>query len=279
MIASLDADWLKLRKRPANWVLFLVLIGTLLTFAYILSYVIFTHPPSNFNTQGGPPPSVLKRSTFPENLIPAVLQDLIGFGTAIALIMGALSAGNEYSWATMQTILVQRPNRVAVFLGKVSALALVVVLLVAAVFAAAAAASFAIVQVDGSRSAFPPVSPLLRAAGAAWLILATWTAFGVVLAVLFRGVAGSIGAGLTYLFVVEALLANLFRGVSGFKEVLRFLPGVNGSGLVAAFASTVRQRGQTIPLVSPGRGAVTLAVYLVAFIVVSALIVRRRDLG
>lgn len=279
MIASAIAEWLKFRKRPANWVLALLLVATLLVFTYVLSYLIFTHPPRGFNTEGGPPPSVLKRLTFPENLPSSVLNDLGGLGIAIVLIMGALSAGSQYSWLTWQTILVQRPGRLEVILGKLLLLFVVTFLLVLVLFGLAALTSFVIVQIDGGTSSFPQPPELTKAIGAAWLILATWTVFGVALAVLFRGVAGSIGAGLTYFFVVEGLVAGLLRDVTGVKEVLKFLPGVNGTAIVRAFSSSVPIRGNPTALVGSGRGAITLAVYLLVFTVVSALIVQRRDLA
>jgi ABC-type transport system involved in multi-copper enzyme maturation permease subunit len=279
MIASFRAEWLKFRTRPANWVLALILVGTLLAFSYILTYLISTHPPQGFRTEGGLPPSVLKRIAFPENLLSTVLADTSGLGVAIVLIMGALSAGNEYSWLTWQTILVQRPARLAVFLGKLLLLILVTLVLALAMFGAAALTSLVLVQIDGSTSSFASWANILKAIGAAWLVLATWTAFGLVLAVLFRGVAGSIGAGLVYVFVVEGLIAGLLRGVPGLKEVLRVLPGVNGGGIVAAFRGSVPQRGVPAPLVSAGRGALTVAIYLLVFSVVAALIVRRRDLA
>jgi ABC-2 type transport system permease protein len=279
VIASFRAEWLKFQKRPANWVLALVLVGTLLAFSYILTYAILTHPPPGFRTEGGPPPALLKRIAFPENLLSTVLADINRLGVAIVLIMGALSAGNEYSWLTWQTILVQRPARLEVFVGKLLLLILVTLVLTLAMFGTAALTSLVLVHVDGSTSSFPPWANILKAIGASWLILATWTAFGLVLAVLFRGVAGSIGAGLVYVFVVEGLIAGLLRDVPGLKEVLSFLPGVNGGGMLGAFRSTVIQRGAPAPLVSAGRGALTLAIYLVAFSVVAALIVRRRDLA
>ncbi|HYS03480.1 MAG TPA: ABC transporter permease [Candidatus Eisenbacteria bacterium] len=279
MIASFRAEWLKFRTRPANWVLVLILVATLLAFSYILTYLISTHPPQGFRTEGGLPPSVLKRMAFPENLLSTVLADTSGLGVAIVLIMGALSAGNEYSWLTWQTILVQRPARLAVFLGKLLLLILVTLVLALAMFGAAALTSLVLVQIDGSTSSFASWANILKAIGAAWLVLATWTAFGLVLAVLFRGVAGSIGAGLVYVFVVEGLIAGLLRGVPGLKEVLRVLPGVNGGGIVAAFRGSVPQRGVPAPLVSAGRGALTVAIYLLVFSVVAALIVRRRDLA
>ncbi len=44
-------------------------------------------------------------------------------------------------------------------------------------------------------------------------------------------------------------------------------------------SSSIPQRGVPAPLVSAGRGAVTVAIYLLIFSVVAALIVRRCDLA
>jgi len=74
-------------------------------------------------------------------------------------------------------------------------------------------------------------------------------------------------------------IGTLLRDVTGIKDLLKFLPGVSGTAIVAAFRSTVPGRNVAAPLVSAGRGAVTLIVYLLAFLVISAVIVRRRDLA
>ena len=75
------------------------------------------------------------------------------------------------------------------------------------------------------------------------------------------------------MLAVDNLNPSVRRG-----EVCGFL-GPNGGGLVGAFRSTVTQRGAPAPPVSAGRGAVILAIYLVVFTVISAPIVRRRDLA
>jgi len=109
--------------------------------------------------------------------------------------------------------------------------------------------------------------------------LTIWAAFGAFLGIAFRSTAAAIGGGLTYLFVGEALLGGLLRNTPIVRDVLRFLPGINGDAINAAFPLTIRDSARQTQLVSAGRGVITLLVYLVVFMVLSLLIFQRRDVG
>jgi ABC-type transport system involved in multi-copper enzyme maturation permease subunit len=119
----------------------------------------------------------------------------------------------------------------------------------------------------------------MKGFGTLWLQLAVWTAFGMFLGIAFRSTAAAIGGGLVYLFVGEALIAQLFRDTPGVKEILKFLPGVNGSAVNATFGLTFRSPNANAPLVDATRGSITLLVYLVLFTVLALLIFQRRDVG
>ncbi len=277
MIASLRAETLKSRKRWANWILFGILLATLLLLGYVLSYVILTNPPRNFESRV--PASVLKREVFPENLLPHVLSTMSTIGAAIMIIMGGLSTASEYGWLTVQTILIQRPGRAAVLLGKLLNLALITFLVSVVALAGAALASYLLVTIDHSSCSWPSVISLFEGFSALWLQLAVWTAFGMFLGIAFRSTAAAIGGGLTYLFVGEALLGQLLRDTSGVKEILKFLPGINGSAINASFPLTFRSPNTTTQLVDATRGSITLLVYLALFTALAFLIFQRRDVG
>src|SRR5713226_4616815 len=195
MIASLRAEALKSGKRWANWILFGILLLTLVLIGYVLTYFIFKHPPRNF--QSRVPASVLIREVFPENLLPNVLSLASTIGAAIMIILGGLSTASEYGWLTVQTILIQKPSRSAVLLGKLVTLAIVTVLISVVTLAAAALTSYVLVTIDGSSSSWPPALTLLKGFGALLLEFAVWTAFGMVLGIAFRSTAAAIGGGLT----------------------------------------------------------------------------------
>jgi ABC-2 type transport system permease protein len=277
VIASFLAENLKIRKRWANWILIGILLAWILLLTYLTLFLVVTLSPKSI--QGPVPASLLKRRLFPENFVPTVLSAASTIGAAIMLIFGGLSTASEFGWLTVQTILIQKPTRVAVLGGKLLALAVATVVVSAAMFAAAALASYAAVTLDGSSSSWPAWEVMLKAYGALVLQLAVWTAFGAFLGIAFRSAAAAIGGGLTYLFVGEALLGSLLRTTPVVKDVLKFLPGINGDAVTAAFPVTIRDSGGQTQLVTAGRGVITLLVYLVALSVLSMLIFQRRDVG
>ena len=277
MIASFRAENIKTRKRWANWILVGILLAWIILLTYLTFFLVVKLSPNSI--QGPVPASVLKRSLFPENFVPTVLRAAASIGAAIMLIFGALSTASEFGWLTGQTILIQKPTRAGVLLGKLLTLGLATLLVSLVMFAGAALASYTAVTLDGSSSAWPAWDVMSKAFGALVLQLAVWTAFGAFLGIAFRSAAAAIGGGLTYIFVGEVLLGNLFRTTPIVKEVLKFLPGVNGDAITAAFPVTIRETGATTQLVTAGRGVVTLLVYLVVFTAVSLLIWQRRDVG
>ena len=277
MIASFRAENLKTRKRWANWILIGILLAWILLLTYLTLFLVVTLSPKSI--QGPVPASLLKRRLFPENFVPTVLGAAGTIGAAIMLIFGALTTASEFGWLTVQTILIQKPTRAAVLLGKFLALAAATLLISILVFGAAALASFAAVTLDGSSSSWPAWEVMLKGFGALLLQLTIWAAFGAFLGIAFRSTAAAIGGGLTYLFVGEALLGGLLRNTPIVKDVLRFLPGINGDAINAAFPLTIRDSAGQTQLVGAGRGVITLLVYLVVFTVLSLLIFQRRDVG
>jgi ABC-type transport system involved in multi-copper enzyme maturation permease subunit len=276
MIASLRAENLKIRKRWANWILFAILLAWIVLLTYLTLYLVVRLSPHSI--QGPVPASVLKRRLFPENYVPTLLNAAESIGAAILLIFGALSTASEYGWLTVQTILIQKPARWAVLGGKLLGAGITTVLVSLALMGVAALASYVVVTIDSSSSTWPSWEITLKAFGALVLQLAVWASLGALLGIAFRSAAAAIGGGLVYLFVVEALLGSLFRTTPVVKEILKFLPGVNGGAINASFPATFRDSTATA-LVGAVRGVVTLLLYLAIFSISSLLIFRERDVG
>jgi len=276
MIASLRAESLKTRKRWANWILLAILLAWIVLLSYLTFYLVIRLSPHSI--QGSVPASVLKRRLFPENYVPTVLNAAESIGAAIMLIFGALSTASEYGWLTVQTILIQKPTRLAVLGGKLLGAGITAAVVSLALLGITALASYVVVTVDNSTSSWPAWDVTLKAFGALVLQLAVWTSLGAFLGIAFRSAAAAIGGGLVYLFVVEALLGSLFRTTPVVKEILKFLPGVNGGAINATFPATFRDTTATA-LVGAGRGVVTLLLYLAIFTIGSLLIFQQRDVG
>ena len=291
MLASLGAELLKIRRRPSTWVLPLIWLAIIILLNYTLVYVLLTNVPPPPFPEGTPKQQQeqLKeqmkeqqeqqlRSLYPENLVGNLIPGYPSVGAPIALILGALAVGSEYGWATFKTILTQRPGRTALFLGKLLALGVIMALLVALTFATGAIASLVVAALAGGPLKGPPLGELLRALGAGFLILAVWASLGALLSTLLRSTALSIGLGLVYSLVLETVIFNLPINSESFTNASRFFPGQNSSSLADSF-SPQAPAGIAPPSqqIDGAQAALVLLVYTAAFVVIAALVFRRRD--
>jgi ABC-2 type transport system permease protein len=196
---SVRAELLVLRKRASTWILLGIWATLALVFAYVVPYATYLN--------GSTPENLA--DVLPASLVGTLMGGFPFFGGVLALMLGVLAFGSEYGWGTLKTLFTQRPGRLHVFGAKLLALATALIAFVVAVFAIAALASYAIAVREGADVSWPSLSLCLRGLAAGWLILAVWAAFGVLLAVLFRGTALAIGVGILYAFVIEGLLGAL----------------------------------------------------------------------
>jgi ABC-2 type transport system permease protein len=275
MVGSLRAELLMLRKRASTWILLAIWTTLALVFAYIVPYAQYLNGSAQASLG----------DVLPENLVGTLMGGFPFFGGVLALMLGVLGFGSEYGWGTLKTLLTQRPGRLRVFGAKLLALAAVLVLFVLVVFALGALASYAIAVREGADVAWPSTWLLLRGLAAGWLILAVWAAFGVLLAVLSRGTALAVGIGILYALVIEGLLSALATQVSLFDRLVEFFVRANGYSLVVPLgvsSDDVGDRGPgsfSGPFVAGEQALLVLASYLVVFILLAALLLRRRDIA
>ena len=308
MGASFSAELLKLRKRPSTWILALVLVAIVLLFGYLLNYSFVANPPQPPEDLPPPPSSEevppevqqaqeeemqaqfqAEQDAFFEEQLRALLPEkvlsnlfgggLLGIGSAVAITFGALTAGSEYGWGTLKTVLSQSPGRLSVFCGKLLAMALSLALLFALAFGAAALGSFVVARLEEAAVDWPPVVDLLRGMGAGTLIFVVYGVFGLLLATLFRGTALAIGLGLAYALAVESVVLSLpFEGDT--SETLRKATlGENVGAISNTFGSPFPSASSLMPepLVEPGRAVLMLSVYALIFVGLAALLLWRRD--
>ena len=278
MINVLAAELLKLRKRPAIWILVGVWLALNLTFAYLFPYLSYrTRAPAG--PQDPAPAAQLLSTVLPANLVPNVLGGYPLFGGAIVLILGALMTGSEYGFGTVKTLLTQRPRRIEVLGGILGALVVVVLGLGLASFALSAGASSLVAAAEAMPGTFPPAGDLARGLASGWLILGMWGLLGALAGIIFRGTSLAIGLGLVWALVIE----NLIRGAAALLDfvdpVLRAMPGVNAGSLVAALTAAGEGRGAPgVSAVVGGTQAVlVLACYAVGFVLIAGMLLARRD--
>jgi ABC-2 type transport system permease protein len=275
---SFSAELLKLRKRPAIWVLIGVVLLLTQVFAYILPYSSYATGGENNQTQGVDPQQVLA-GVLPGELIPSSLGGYPIFAGALALVMGALVAGSDYGWGTVQTALTQRPTRLALYGGKLLALAALALTVVVATFALNAVVAGAIAAVESKPLDYPSAGDLARGLGSGWLIMGMWSGFGALLGFAFRSVALPIGLGVVWILGVENLISGVADSLlTGLRPLRDLLPAVNAGSLVWALGpSSSGAAPGVVETVSGTRAGLSLAVYVALFAIAGGYLLRRRD--
>ena len=273
MTGSLRAELLVLRKRASTWILLGIWATLALVFAYVVPYATYLN--------NSAPESLA--DVLPENLVGTLMGGFPFFGGVLALMLGVLTFGSEYGWGTLKTLFTQRPGRLHVFGAKLLALAVALAASVLLVFAVGALAGYAIAVREGADVTWPSLWLFLRGLAAGWLILAVWAAFGVLLAVLFRGTALAVGVGILYAFVIEGLLSALATQTSLLDPLVELFVRAGGYSLVVGLGASADDAGDrgpgsfSGPFVSGEQALLVLASYLAGFVLLAAWTVRRRD--
>jgi ABC-2 type transport system permease protein len=278
MLASLSAELLKLRKRPAIWVLAGVWLSLMLFFGYVLTYLSY---------RGAASPALGQRllaEALPSNLVPNTIAGYAMFGGAVVMILGALLTGSEYGWKTLQTVLTQCPGRIGVHLGQLGALAAVLLVLVLVSFGLAAGASAIIATVESAPLDWPAARELVTGIAAGWLILGMWGTFGLLLGTLTRGPALAVGLGLVWALALENLIRGFAALLDPIATLQRATPGTNAGSLVAALGARTQGSGAggtpgVVAVVGGTQATVVLLGYLVAFAVLAGALHTRRDIA
>jgi ABC-2 type transport system permease protein len=271
MLGSYVAELLKFIRRPAVWVVVAVWIVLGFAFNEVFPYIAY---------RSATGPGAASRL-----LVPLLPQQLPGnaivgdplWGGALILVLGALCAGSEYGWGTLKTMLSLRPSRLTFYLAQVATLAtavavLVVVGLVLALLASIVIANSAKVSLVG-----PSVAATVQAIGAGWLILFMWSLLGVCLAVVFRGLALSIGLGLVWILAIENLVRYTAPLIGAVAKADRFMPGADAGSLVAALGGVPASNTGVAAVVNGSQAFIGVLLYAALFAIVGAVTLLRRD--
>lgn len=287
MLASFSGEFFKTRKRPATWVLAFVWSLVVVFVGYVLFYAIASaSPPENIPREQQAQQEAFAESVMarllPENLLDNLFaaSGVFSTGGAVVLILGALALGSEFGWGTLKTSLTQRPGRLGIVGGKAMTLVLFAMLFALVGLGVGALSSLAVAGIEGAPVGWPTFGELARGFGAGTLIFAAYGFFGFALAAVFRGTALAIGLGLAWILVVESTLGAIPTENPIIEGIRSVLLGESFLALSGAFASAPSEiAGAPEPLVEPERAVITLLAYIVVFIVLSALLLRRRDVN
>ncbi len=192
---------------------------------------------------------------------------------AIVMVMVTANLAAEWSQGTLRNLLVREPRRLRWLAGKMLALVLFVLLSMLLTLLISSAFVLLLAQGQGVQTTtWTSVEGLrifLAFLGNEVLCLIGVSALGMLIAVLTRAVAASVGIALAYILVVEGIIAVVL------PHVTEWFPG-------RVFNTIV---GATVPIVGPtppqgylaALGAAVL--WIIGFVVASAMVFPRQDVN
>jgi hypothetical protein len=280
MTAVLDstrAELLRLRRWPAVWITVGAWIALALTFGYVFDYVSYATGTESFATEGAARDALLA-GLLPHGIPDVLVQGMPMFGGALAMVLGALVAGNGFGWGTWKTAFTQGPGRLATVSGSLTALTTFVVLIVAATLALFTAVATGIALAEDQAITWPTATDLAQAAGGGLLVLEMWALLGYTVGIIARGPALAVGLGLVWALVVENLLRGVGSLLGAVEQLTLFLPGTAAGSLVGSITGTTGTPG-VLDVIGGDRAVLTVVAYVVGLTAVVLVVMRRRDLA
>jgi ABC-type transport system involved in multi-copper enzyme maturation permease subunit len=292
VLASLRAELLVMRRRPAVWLLLLVLPVNMLLSVYVTGYV-YLRTAIHGLTLGVDPQQVLSAMS-PGQYLSAPLTMLgplsDSYGPTIFVVIGALIAGSDWGRGTIRTTLLAGPGRLQARIGQDLAVLLAAAVSVAATFGLAAAASAVVAATHGQQLApgtasFPSTSHFAGAVAGALLLTLSYTAIGLALGTLLRSDTAAMGLAVLWAVIVAVNLLDEVPSWRGLPLALyKLLPDASVNTISNLYNNVLPGTdGSPIPppygvQVMPATAILTLSLYLIAALAVTAVITRRRDI-
>ncbi len=276
-----QAELLRLRKWPAVWITLGAWLALSLMFGYLFNYLSYASGDNSFSNEGATKASLLAEM-MPANVPDVFLQGMPMFGGALMMVLGAIVAGNGYGWGTWKTIFSLGARRSGVVLGSITALTGFVVATLAVSLGFDFGLSLLVAASESQDVVMPSLGSTLESVGVGFLVLEMWALVGYVLGTVARGPALSVGLGLVWSLVVENLLRGVGQLLDWVDTLTMVLPGTAAGSLVGSVVG-VEEGGDGTPgvldTVSGPQAAITVACYIVLAIVISLVVVRRRDVA
>ena len=278
LINSTRAELLRLRRWSAIWVIVGAWLALSLSFGYVFNYVAYKTGDDNFAGDGASNAQLLSE-LMPSAIPDVIVSGLPMFGGALAMVVGALVAGNGFGWGTWKTVFTQGPSRFAAVGGSLIAVTIFIFAMMTATLALCAGVSVAIAASEGQSITMPALSDLAQSFGSGFLVLEMWALLGFLIGVLAKGPALAVGLGLVWSLVVENLLRGVGSLLPGIETVTDALPGTAGGSLAGAIIGGPNGTPGVLDAISGERALITVAAYVLVAAVAAVVVMRRRDLA
>ena len=262
---------LKLVRRPATYVVFLILAAILVLFFLALGLSV------GQTDQMADEFQVRVLLGFP-TAYTLLAGFILGFGGLLAAAYAAAIIGADWAWGTIRAIVARGESRVRYTVVTFLAVAVVLVVGVLASFlvgvgAALLAATIGGVNTDGATDP-ETLSTLPELLGRTWLGVAQAGAIGFAIAMIFKSQLAGIGAALA-LYFAETFL----RLVPTLDEVLMYFPFSVSSAVIATTDEMTQGGfGDSVPTLDANTAVLWSIGYIAGALLLACLAARRAEI-
>ncbi|HEY7524195.1 MAG TPA: hypothetical protein VH720_11155 [Candidatus Limnocylindrales bacterium] len=259
----------KLIRRPASLVTLGLMIGLIL-----LVFLAVGATARQIEAGGSQGDNAILLVTFPA-AYELALGFVLGLGGLLALVYGAAIAGSEWSWGTLKTAVARGEGRSWYLLWTFASIALILAvgMLISyalAVIAAYVGAILAGVPTDGVRDA-ATLGRIPELLGRGWITLVEQAAIGFAVATVAKSQLAGIGVGIAAFIGVQ--FAGIFIG-----DVVQWFP-FSAAGAATTAGTTSGGNQQLVPTLDPNTALLVVVAWLIAALVVAALVTERAEIG
>ena len=261
------SEWIKLRTlRSSMWCLALVL---LLTIGFGLLLAATVNAPGHGALQ----------ADAQKQLVVQVATLGVNFTQLVVAVLGVLVISGEYTTGMIRSTFAAVPTRLPALFAKL--LVLVVVTFVVGLVAILATAVVTAPILSGKGVDFHVFDSdvmLALLGGAGYLALIAALAFGA--GAILRNSAGGIASALGLILVVPPILSIIARITSAtwVQNVAAFLPSSAGAKMFAlAPSGAAASAPSDVITLTAGSGLLVLLAWVIVFLVMAAVLVKRRD--
>ena len=293
VLASLRAELLVMRNRPALWTLLLAVPADMLIGGYLTDYVEFrTAGTGGIGSTSYSAPLILP-GVLPGQYLTTALNSLGTFsnlyGPAALFLLGTLVAGSDWGRGTIRTALLQGPGRLQTWIGRDLAVLLAAAAAVLVTFALAAVITTGMAaglsrQAPPLDSQFPAATRVLLAVAGALLLALACTAIGLALGTILRSATKAAAVVLLWTVVIQPTLDQTGPQLHGvLLRLYETLPDASMDTVVNFYNPNTVNMGGSIQaptgvILAPALAFVILAGYLLVSLAIPAVITRRRSL-
>jgi ABC-2 type transport system permease protein len=234
----------------------------------------------------------LRRGLFLEAGVPFALQIIATFGTLLAVVLAAGTAGSEYAWGTVRLMATASSGRLRLMTARLIVVFVLVTLIALLAVFVALVYSAVITEANGGSDFSFVTAGFLKEQSFSFartlFVMAPFVTLAFAAAVVGRSTLAGVGVGLAVAFL-EPVISNLLRlGGSPWERLPNYLIDSNRDVVLAqnqlpaalqrfSFGPSTRQlaaRGAN----SVEEATLILAIYIAVFITIAFVVYRRRDI-